>query len=81
MVGDTLSIQTEMIMVIHHCSVRPAPTTSSAVPAAEKNYLTALLQEIDVVKERCQVAKWFNAQWPLMESSRQHGISNRSDIM
>lgn len=56
-------------MFIHHCSVRLAPTTSSVVPATEKNYLTALLQAVDAVKERCQMAKWFNAQWPLMESS------------
>lgn len=81
LVGDTLSIQTGMIMVIHHCSVRPAPATSSAVPATEKNYLTALLQAIDVVKERCQVVRWDNAQWPLMEWSQHCGINNRSAIM
>lgn len=74
LVGDALSIQTGMIMVIHHCSVRTAPTTSSAVPATEKNYLSALLQAIDAVKERCRVAKRFNAQWSLMELSWHCGI-------
>lgn len=36
---------------------------------------------MDAVKERCQVAMWFNAQWLLMESSWHYGISKRNGIM
>lgn len=83
MVGDTLPIQTGTIMVINHFSVRPAPTKSSAATATEKNVLTALLHTMNAAKERCKVAKWFNAQWPwpLRSGSDMMGISKRSALM